>query len=105
MSGVAKSTSSFTRAGDILRSTLKGLNLQETFKVFPIAQNWKKIVGSGVAQKATPDCVRGTTLIISVQTSVWMQELEIQKRTILDRIGELNLPSPITDIRFRLMRS
>lgn len=104
MSEDKKEEASFTRAGDILKSTLEGLNLHETFKVFPIAQNWEKIVGSGVAQKATPDFVRGETLFVSVQTSVWMQELEMQKRTILDRIKELNLPTPVTSIRFLLMK-
>lgn len=105
MSEGKKEEATFTRAGDILKSTLEGLNLHETFKVFPIAENWEKIVGSGVAQKATPDFVRGETLFVSVQTSVWMQELEMQKSTILGRIKELNLSTPITSLRFRLARS
>lgn len=93
-----------TRVNDLIRNTLKEYKVDEIFKVHPIWVKWEELVGTSIASKTHPDYVQGKTLIVSVVNSVWMQELEMQKRGFLKNIAEMNLPFPIEEIRFRLKR-
>ena len=92
----------FKRVDAILSGTLKSLNLEEKFKVYPVWKRWDEIVGEAIAQKAQPDYVSGQTLVVSVVHPVWMNELQMQKEIILQKIRALGDKSSIEDIRFRL---
>lgn len=94
----------FQRIDAILAGTLKGLNLEEKFRVYPIWKKWGEIVGETIAQKAQPDYVSGQTLVVSVVHPAWMNELQMQKETILKKIAALGDKHPIQDIRFRLRK-
>lgn len=91
-----------TRVDTLLKSTLKKLNLEESFEVYPIWKKWKQIVGPAIASKTEPSHIRGKTLIVSVKNSVWMNELELQKKNLLNKINSLNTESPVEEIRFRI---
>ena len=95
---------SFTRAGDLVRGALKEFKADEIFRVHPIWEKWEELVGKVIASKTHPDYVQGKTLIVSVENSVWMQELEMQKREFVRKISEMKLPFEIREIRFRLKK-
>jgi hypothetical protein len=63
---------------------------------------WNEVVGPHIATRAQPETVRNGILFVSVESSVWMQELGFMKGAILERL--LNrLGSPVIhDIRFKL---
>ena len=63
---------------------------------------WDRIVGEDIAVHAQPFVVRGKTLWLNVSDSVWMQQLQFQKMTILERIKQVLPGSSITDIRFQI---
>ena len=63
---------------------------------------WDRIVGEDIAVHARPFVVRGEILWLNVSDSVWMQQLQFQKMTILERIKQLLPGSSINDIRFQL---
>ncbi|MBI2340006.1 MAG: DUF721 domain-containing protein [Deltaproteobacteria bacterium] len=94
----------FQRVDSILAGTLKGLNLEEKFRVYPVWKKWTEIVGETVSSRAQPDYVTGQTLVVSVTHPVWMNELELQKEILLSKINALDLATPIGDIRFRLRK-
>src|SRR5690349_19823130 len=60
---------------------------------------WEDAVGADVARRAQPVRLRGRTLIVSVSSAPWMQELQLLKRTVL---AELNarLSTPLVDDLF-----
>lgn len=94
----------FTRIDELISRSLKSLNLEHTFKVYPIWKKWRELVGETIAEKALPDSLRGGVLHVSVETSVWMNELILQKSTLIQKIKE-HLPEvPLEDIRFRLKK-
>lgn len=101
---MSKNKLPFERLDGLLAQTLKGLGLEENFKVYPIWKQWSKIVGPEAATRTHPDFVRGSTLIVSVSNSVWMNELQLQTKLILGRIASLKLEHPIDDLRFRMMQ-
>ncbi|MDO8519643.1 MAG: DUF721 domain-containing protein, partial [Deltaproteobacteria bacterium] len=96
-----KEKEGFTRVNDVLGAALKEFKVDEVFRVHPIWSAWENLVGPAVARKTHPDFVQGKTLIVSVENSVWMQELEMQKREFVKKISEMKLPFEITEIRFR----
>jgi predicted nucleic acid-binding Zn ribbon protein len=71
----------------------------ERHKIFPI---WEDIVGLHIAAHAMPDCIRGEVLWLKVTDSVWMQQLHLEKRTLLAAINERLGEQGLQDIRFRL---
>lgn len=64
---------------------------------------WDEVVGEEIACRAQPTIIRGTVLWVEVGDPVWLQQLHLQRGTLL---GEINrrLPSEtkLTDIRFQL---
>lgn len=90
-----------TKIQEILETNLKGLNL-EGMRVYPIWKKWEELVGTAVANRSQPDFVRGSTLVVSVTNSVWMQELKFQEPTLLQQIAKAGLDPPIQSIQFRL---
>ena len=67
----------------VLKQTLEALNLDESFVVKPIWEQWTQIVGPDIARRTEPLYVRGRTLIVACEHSTWMNELTHQKQALL----------------------
>ena len=62
---------------------------------------WQASVDPELARSSRPGRMRNRVLEITVETSMIMQELAFQKKTIINRLNrQLNLK--LTDLRFRL---
>lgn len=94
-----------TLVADILKRTLKNLNLEDKIKVYHLWKNWGEVVGNAIAQKSSPDYVAGGRLYVSVTSAAWMQELTFQKAWLLEKIKAIPDIPEIRDIVFRLKRS
>lgn len=91
-----------TKIDDILKASLKHFKIEEKFKVYPIWKAWESIVGTQISKKTSPAFVSGKTLHIQVENSVWMQELEYQKRGILKQIDKVLPEAGIKMLQFIL---
>ncbi len=88
-------------AHSALHSMLKQYNLVDGFAKYQFVLRWDEIVGSAIAKHARPDCLRGSTLYVQVESSVWATELSFQKQLILERLAEYReYGKPITEIKF-----
>lgn len=91
------------KIGDVLGPLLKKLGLERKLREARIALKWKKIVGERVAAHSRPVAVRGRTLIVNVDSSVWLTELSRYfKEKILSKIHDEMGEKRIKDIRFRI---
>jgi len=63
---------------------------------------WEEAVGPRIAERAQPETLRNSVLVVAVSSSVWMQELSFLKQKILDRLQQKLAPGTIKDIRFKL---
>jgi hypothetical protein len=63
---------------------------------------WRDVVGPDTYRRSFPSALRGTTLIVGVSSSSWMQELSFLKAAIIDRISEEIGPGVVTDIKLVL---
>jgi len=73
----------------------KKLHEQDAFVV------WDEAVGERIAKVATPTRMLRGTLIISVKSGAWRNELNMRKQEILRRINELLGDEIVKDIKFR----
>ena len=61
---------------------------------------WNNIVGGAVSSVTKAERVESGTLIVRVETSVWRQELHMQKKEIINKINKKIGTRAIRDIRF-----
>lgn len=89
--------------GNVLEKVLKKLGLERRAREARIAQEWGRIVGEKIARHSAPVGVRGRTLIVNVDSSVWLAELrQFFKEKMLEQIHRELGEKRIRDIRFRI---
>ena len=90
------------RVGQMLETVLGDLGLEAAARAFRVGEIWSEVVGSPGADHSRPVGVRGDVLEIAVDSSVWCQQLQLEKERLMtglrDRLGD-EAPS---DIRFRM---
>lgn len=92
-----------TAIGKLLGTLSQDKNWRERMGMHTLFLFWDEVVGEEIACRAQPLIIRGTVLWVEVGDPVWLQQLHLQRGTLL---GEVNrrLPSEtkLTDIRFQL---
>ena len=61
---------------------------------------WKEVVGRKVAKAAKAEKVDKGTLIVKTDSSVWRQELQMQKEQLIEKINKKIGSEAIREIRF-----
>jgi len=86
----------------ILEKTLKALEIDTQIKTHSIFISWKDIVGNSIALQTRPRFIRNQILFLDVSNSVWIQQLQFLKPTLLEKINNFLGETFIKEIRFRL---
>ena len=82
----------------LLDHTLDSYGLSENAKRYDALTRWEEIVGAKVAAVATPERIRGTTLVVRVESAVWKYELTMRSSEILYKIHSFTGANEITEI-------
>jgi predicted nucleic acid-binding Zn ribbon protein len=83
----------------LVSGVLEDLGLDAARGIVKIGACWEAAVGPEIARHCRPAALQGTTLEARVDSSVWCQELQLQRRRILDALArELGDEAP-TDLR------
>ena len=69
--------------GSLLDGVLGDLGLESARTSFRVGQIWRDAVGPEVARHARPIGLRGQTLEVEVDTSVWCQQLQLRHLDLL----------------------
>jgi predicted nucleic acid-binding Zn ribbon protein len=86
----------------MLETVLGDLGLDMAARAFKVGELWGEVVGQPGAQHSRPVGVRGDVLEISVDSSVWCHQLQLEKGRLLAGLrARLGDEAP-ADIRFRL---
>jgi predicted nucleic acid-binding Zn ribbon protein len=86
--------------GALVEGVLGDLGLDAASSIVRIAQCWPAAVGPEVAAHCRPSALRGTVLEATTDSSVWCQQLQLQRTAILAALRrELGDAAP-TDLRF-----
>ena len=74
--------------GDALESYLERQGYKRRLDQASVIPEWEKLVGPQISKVTAPVAVRQDgTLLVSVQSSAWMQELQMMSPEILRKLG------------------
>jgi hypothetical protein len=87
--------------GNALSGTKRG-GLAKQLRRYEPWRCWTDIVGSSLAAHTSPAGWRGDTLVINVEHSTWMQELQFMKRDLIAKITGACPKTKLKDVRFQI---
>lgn len=88
-------------AGAVLDSLTRKMGVQERLEPYRAWKVWAEVVGPQTAQHAQPFRLRDGILEVRVDHPVWMQQLQLLKPRILERLNRAIAPSLLQDILLR----
>lgn len=74
--------------GELLKQVLSDLGHGATARAVRIADRWAASVGPEIAAHSRPVAIRGDVLEVSVDTSVWCQQLQLRIPEMLAALRE-----------------
>jgi predicted nucleic acid-binding Zn ribbon protein len=91
--------------GTILKGLLRHKGLDESIHAHRAVVYWDSLVGEEVSRHAKAVQVERGRLIVDVENSIWMHQLQMQESELRQRINQQLSGEPILQIRFRLGRT
>ena len=89
------------KVGALLKQVLGNQGLGEQLSRYQAWLVWDQLVGEQIAQRARPLRLRQNVLEVQVDHPVWMQQLQMLKPKILEKINQQIPNAGITDIYLR----
>jgi len=96
--------SNLAEIGGEIERVLSDLGLDDAQRAFRIGECWEAAVGPEVARHSRPIALRGDVLEVAVDSSVWAQQLQLQRLELLAALQRV-LPegqAPPSALRFRV---
>ena len=90
---------SFQSLNRIFKAITKQPNWEKQRQYHHLVQCWHKVVNDKVAQHTRPLYLQRQVLWVATSSSVWAQNLALQRYLLLKKLNQL-LDQPIIDIRF-----
>ena len=84
----------------VIESAIDSAGIKSALKQETAVFLWGEIVGQAVSSVTKAEKVESGTLVVKVETSVWRQELHMQKEEIIKKINKKIGTTAIRDIRF-----
>jgi predicted nucleic acid-binding Zn ribbon protein len=89
------------KAGAVLDALTRNMGVRERLEPYRAWKVWAEVVGPQTAQHAQPFRLRGGVLEVRVDHPVWMQQLQLLKPRILERLNLAIAPGVLEDIHLR----
>jgi predicted nucleic acid-binding Zn ribbon protein len=91
-----------TAVRSVLDRVLGDLGLEAATRVVRLRERWEEAVGPEVARHCEPFALRGSVLEARVDSSVWCQQLQLERPRILAALRETFGDDAPADLRFRV---
>ena len=102
MKSKRKKTKGFDSLSDILPNVIKKFRHSPDEQLLQVFEIWNRIVGESVSQNAQPSAFKGRLLLVEVNSSVWMHQLQFLKEDIIRKINETMGEDVVEDIKFKI---
>ena len=86
--------------GGALKKLIKTAGLEKGIAQQKALEIWPEIVGKTVSKNTEPISIEHGILSIKTTTPVWRQELQFQKKQIIEKLNKKLNKTLIKDIRF-----
>ena len=87
---------------EIIRNIVNKLADKDGFKRAWVEKHWPELVGLEASRHSLPQRVERATLFVSVDSSVWNQELFMRRRQLLQKINDNFSHVILQDIKYQL---
>ncbi len=94
--------SDFEPIGEILGRALQNCRRDPDIELTRIWEHWRHIVGETIAENARPAAFKGRLLIVHVNSSVWLQQLQFAKADIIRKTNAEFGKILLDDIKFKI---
>ena len=84
-----------------LKESLKKAGLYQGVKSIKILELWPKVVGEKIANKTEANYINNGTLFVEVFNSTWRQELQFQKKDIIEKLNKEIKEKIVREIKFK----
>ena len=91
-----------TRVASVVPRVLDDLGLGSARLAMRVEQHWAELVGPEAAAHSSPELLRGATLDVRVDASVWGQQLQLRSAEIVKALRELLGDAAPSELRFRV---
>ena len=88
--------------GPVVGQVLDDLGLDAVTAAFRIGEVWEETVGREIASHCRPVAVRGSVLEAEVDSSVWCQQLQMERVQLLSALREVLGDDAPSDLRLRV---
>ncbi|MFQ6671688.1 MAG: DciA family protein [Candidatus Tectimicrobiota bacterium] len=78
---------SLTSLGTVLDEMIRDLGLGEVVAKGAAVALWPEVVGEAVSRVTHPQTVRGSTLVVTVADSAWLQQLRYLEEPMVERLN------------------
>jgi predicted nucleic acid-binding Zn ribbon protein len=90
---------------DVIASVLKSAGLTDRVAQASVIPEWPKLVGPQIAMVTEPlHLLQDGTLVVTVTTSAWMQELSLLEPELLKSLNADRSRPPVAKLRWTLRR-
>ena len=86
--------------GGPIKKFLRSAGLEKGIAQQNAMDIWPGVVGKNVSKNTEPVSVEHGTMIVKTETSAWRQELQFQKKQIIETLNKKLNKKVIKDIRF-----
>tara|TARA_B100000900_G_scaffold398769_1_gene400522 strand:- start:248 stop:523 length:276 start_codon:yes stop_codon:yes gene_type:complete len=83
-----------------LRKLIKKQGMEEEINQQKAVDVWAEVVGKKIKEHTEPLDVRFGVLTVKTSSPVWRQELQFQKKSIIDSVNKKLKKTTIKDVRF-----
>jgi hypothetical protein len=99
---VMRRPSSFDSVSSVLTGLARRLGLDAKLLEQRLRRRWPEVVGEHIGTHTRPEQIRFKKLYVTVESSVWLQQLMFLKPALVDKINAEAAREVVTDLVFRV---
>jgi predicted nucleic acid-binding Zn ribbon protein len=97
-----KHKAKFVHIGSIIGDVLAKYRHETDAELVQVWQIWDDIVGTVIAQNAKPAAFKGRILLVHVNSSTWIHQLQFLKKEMIEKLNDTLGKTLIEDLKFKI---
>lgn len=97
-----KTSKKFIHIGEILQRTLQNCRRETNETLAILGARWTEMVGETLGAHSSPAAMKGTELLVHVNSSVWLHEMRFLKDDLIDAANRLLGRPLVEDVKFKV---
>jgi hypothetical protein len=98
----ASHKSGFFHIGGIIEKVLRDYHGESGGELIQVWRIWKEVVGKEIAANAQPAAFKAKLLLVHVQSSAWIHQLQFFKKDIQSKLNSAMGKTVVEEIKFKI---